>query len=104
MKHVRQKAMIVAAVVLLAMDLAYAIPAGSLAQPKAELGAIQELTKLKIPLQRDSRGVVRWIEATEGELSDEAMRYLPDLSKLEWLEIGGGAITPSGVAHLPRWH
>ena len=59
-------------------------------KPKQQ--AIQALTKLGIPLQRDSNGVVRWIEATKGEFSDEAMRYLAKLPSLEWLEIGEGSV------------
>jgi hypothetical protein len=58
------------------------------------------LVKLGAPIHKDSEGFVRWIEAAGGELSDEAMRLLPSLSKLEWLEIGGGKVTPSGVANL----
>ena len=38
--------------------------------------------------------------ATKKEFSDEAMAYLPSLSGLEWLEIGGGKITSAGMAHL----
>jgi Leucine-rich repeat (LRR) protein len=33
-------------------------------------------------------------------MSDEAMGYLPSLSRLEWLEIGGGKITRTGIANL----
>lgn len=65
-----------------------------------EKDAVAALTRLGVPLQKDPQGVVRWIEATEGELSDEAMRYLPGLRSLEWLEIGGGRVTSSGMAHL----
>ena len=62
--------------------------------------AIAVLTKLGVPLERDDRGRVRWIEAAGGELNDEAMRCLPLLPMLEWLEIGGGSVTPAGMAHL----
>ncbi len=65
-----------------------------------ETEAVGVLTKLGVPLQRDSRNYVRWIEATMGELSDESMRYLPRLSRLEWLEIGGGKVTPKELTHL----
>jgi hypothetical protein len=65
-----------------------------------ETQAVNALSKIGVPLQRDSRGRVRWIEASKGELNDEAMRYLPSLAQLEWLEIGGGSLTPLGIAHL----
>ena len=65
-----------------------------------ELRAVASLTELRVPLERDTQGRVRWIEAAKGELSDEAMRYLPDLFMLEWLEIGGGPVTAAGMAHL----
>jgi hypothetical protein len=61
---------------------------------------IAELIRLNVPLQRDGWGQVRWIEAARGELNDEALRHFPDLPQLEWLEIGGGNVTPAGVAHL----
>jgi hypothetical protein len=69
-------------------------------QNKNEAQATAALEKLGVPIHRDGQGFVRWIEATEGEISDEAMRYLPGLAKLEWLEIGGGKVTPSGAASL----
>ena len=62
--------------------------------------AVNALAKLGVPMHRDPSGVVRWIEAKKGELTDEAMAYLPALSKLEWLEIGGGKVGATGVAHL----
>jgi len=65
-----------------------------------EKDAVKALAKLGIPMQQDPHGVVRWIEATKKEFSDEAMAYLPSLSGLEWLEIGGGKITSAGMAHL----
>jgi hypothetical protein len=65
-----------------------------------EAQATAALKKLGVPIHTDSLGFVRWIEAATGELSDEAMRYLPGLSKLEWLEIGGGKVTSSGAASL----
>jgi hypothetical protein len=69
-------------------------------QREEESKAVEELKKLGVPLQQDSRGVVRWIEAAKGELNDEAIHQLPSLSKLEWLEIGGGNVTPAGIASL----
>jgi Leucine-rich repeat (LRR) protein len=101
MKRVFYKAVILAAVVILSVSLTNAVPSdNSRDQKKVELQASEALTKLKIPLQRDSRGVVRWIETTEGEFSDEAMPYLAKLASLEWLEIGGGSVSAAGVAHL----
>ncbi len=67
---------------------------------EGEPSAVVALTALRVPLERDTHGQVRWIEAANGEMSDEAMRYLPDLSVLEWLEIGGGAVTAAGMANL----
>jgi hypothetical protein len=69
-------------------------------QAQAEAQAIAALTRLKIPLQRDPKGIVRWIEAVDGELSDEALAHVARLSRLEWLEIGGGAVTAAGVSNL----
>lgn len=65
-----------------------------------EAAAVEALGRLGIPLQRDPQGVVRWIEAAEGQFTDEALAHLPALGSLEWLEIGGGAVTPAGLAHL----
>ena len=65
-----------------------------------EADAVSALTKLGVPMHRDPTGVVRWIEAANGELSDAAMAYLPALPALEWLEIGGGKVTAVGAAHL----
>jgi hypothetical protein len=65
-----------------------------------ETEAVNALVKMGVPLHRDPAGVVRWIEAKEGELTDEAMSFLPALSKLEWLEIGGGKVTAAGAAKL----
>lgn len=62
--------------------------------------AVSALSKLGVPLHRDPAGVVRWIEAKKGEMTDEAMAHLPALSKLEWLEIGGGKVSAAGAAHL----
>jgi len=69
-------------------------------QKDDETRAVAALEKSGIPLQRDPRGHVRWIEATEHEFTDEALGWLPRLPHLEWLEIGGGKVTPSSMAHL----
>jgi hypothetical protein len=61
---------------------------------------VAALLKLGTPFHKDSEGYVRWIEAAGGELSDQAIRLLPSLSKLEWLEIGGGKVTPAGATNL----
>ena len=65
----------------------------------AEKKSIEELTRRGVPLQADPQGRIRWIEAPHGELSDKALRFLPGLQHLEWLEIGGGAVTAAGLAH-----
>ena len=62
--------------------------------------AVSALAKLGVPMHKDPSGVVRWIEAKKGELTDEAMSHLPFLSRLEWLEIGGGKVSVTGAAHL----
>jgi hypothetical protein len=67
---------------------------------QAEKLAVEALAKLGVPLEYDPAGQVRWIEATGGELSDEALRVLPGLPVLEWLEIGGGKVTAAGLAQL----
>ena len=91
----------VAAFALLAIGVTPVVSSDSKRdQQQPEQQAIQALTKLGIPLQRDSKGVVRWIEATKGEFSDEAMRYLAQLPGLEWLEIGEGSVTAAGTAQL----
>jgi hypothetical protein len=100
MKRVLHLIILAAAIAICGSPAASAVPAGSRIEKIAESQEIQTLTKLGIPLQQDSRGVVRWIEATEGQFNDEAMRYLPGLSRLEWLEIGGGSVSPAGMAHL----
>ena len=61
---------------------------------------VEALAKLGVPLGYDPGGRVRWIEAAGGELSDEALRALPGLPVLEWLEVGSGKITAAGLAHL----
>jgi hypothetical protein len=77
------------------------IPAGDRAPHiKNEGEAVAALTKMEVPLQKDNRGSVRWIEAAKAEFRDEAIQYLPYLSKLEWLEIGGGTVRPSEIAKL----
>jgi Leucine-rich repeat (LRR) protein len=67
---------------------------------KSEKDAAVELSRIGVPLQRDTHGVVRWIEAVSGEFNDEAMRHLPALPRLEWLEIGGGKVTSAGISNL----
>ncbi len=101
MKHLLKKSILITAVVVLAIGAAHALsPDDKQSSQNSEQQAIQALTKLGIPLQRDSRGSVRWIEATEGEFSDEAMQYLPDLPWLEWLEIGKGSVSAAGTSKL----
>jgi len=91
---------------MLALALLVLGPGGSFAQygketpQKGEKEAAADLSRIGVPLQRDARGVVRWIEAVSGEINDEAMRYLPALPGLEWLEIGGGKVTSAGIASL----
>ncbi len=65
-----------------------------------EARAAAALERLGVPTHRDAAGHVRWIEATNGEMTDDAMRHLPRLRRLEWLEIGGGKVTASGFVHL----
>jgi len=75
----------------------------SLSSPRPkfdEAQSVEALTRLGVPMQRAPRGEVRWIEAVGAELNDEAIAYLPGLQKLEWLEIGGGSVTPSGLMSL----
>jgi hypothetical protein len=62
--------------------------------------AVAALAKLNVPLGRDSEGRVRWLEAPNGELSDEALPYLAGLPLLEWLELGGGKATITGIESL----
>jgi hypothetical protein len=64
--------------------------------------AATKLVKLGVPLQKDPKGDIRWIEAKKGELSDESIRLLHRLPKLEWLEIGGGNITGKVIEHLGK--
>jgi hypothetical protein len=101
--HVLRKLVIAAALAAFSISGAVSSRAGSpvfFEQNKNEAQATAALIKMGIPVHKDSQGIVRWIEAAEGELSDEAMRHLPALSKLEWLEIGGGKVTQSGAANL----
>lgn len=69
---------------------------------RAEVLATATLSRIGVPLQKDIRGRVRWIEAGQGEFTDRALRCLPSLPLLEWLEIGGGKVTPEGMAHLKK--
>jgi hypothetical protein len=70
--------------------------------PKDIARAVTKLTELGVPLQKDPKGDVRWIEAKEGELKDESMSLLPRLPKLEWLEIGNSVLTRDGMKHLEK--
>jgi hypothetical protein len=111
MKRILRTVLPVAAIILFGFNVAQAIPPGDLfaaavSSPgdqdgrPGEAAAARTLASLGVPLQQDSQGVVRWIEATKGELTDEAVALLPRLSRLEWLEIGGGKVSPAGIAHL----
>ena len=105
MKYSLQKSLLWAAVLFLALNTAYTVepvsaPAGRASVSKGETEAAKALTKLGVPLQKDPEGVVRWIEATYKEMDDNAMRYLPSLPRLEWLEIGGGKVSAKGMEHL----
>jgi internalin A len=95
-----QKLMLAAIIASLGSVLSSPAQSEDKGSQKAELDAAAALTRLGVPLQRDDRGVVRWIEATKGEISDEALHHLSALSQLEWLEIGGGNVTRSGLAGL----
>jgi Leucine-rich repeat (LRR) protein len=100
MKLFLHKLVLAAGVALLGLGIASPVQSKDTASRKTESDAAAALTRLGVPLQRDDHGVVRWIEATKGEISDEALQYLPMLSNLEWLEIGGGKVSPSGIASL----
>ncbi|MEJ2110810.1 MAG: hypothetical protein P8Z37_13060 [Acidobacteriota bacterium] len=76
--------------------------AGSTTISKETAQAVSELEKLGVPLQKDPKGVVRWIESREGELTDKALSLLPKLPNLEWLEIGNGIISPNGMKNLGK--
>jgi internalin A len=99
MRVLMRKTILAAAFVLLAYSVSSPAQSGD-ARPKKDAAA--ELTRLGVPLQRDSQGVVRWIEATKGEMTDEALRLLPGLPALEWLEIAGGNVTAPGIANLKK--
>jgi hypothetical protein len=64
--------------------------------------SVSLLGKMGVPLERDPQGQVRWIRASQGELNDDAMQYLPELGRLEWLEIGSGNVSSTGLAHLGK--
>ena len=64
--------------------------------------AVTRLNELGIPLQADPGGSVRWIEAKNGEFTDDAMVYLPDLPELEWLEISSSSLSERGLSHLKK--
>jgi Leucine-rich repeat (LRR) protein len=97
--------------ILLPTILALAVSGWSVGTPSQSTGAqttresdeeraIAALTKLNVPLGRDPDGRVRWLEAPNGELGDEALHYLASLPLLEWLELGGGKVTITGIASL----
>lgn len=92
--------LLAAAFIFISFGMAHAAQYGKEAPSKSEKEAVAALARLGVPLQRDTRGMVRWIEAISGEMTEEAMSYLPALSGLEWLEIGGGNVTSTGIAHL----
>ena len=71
-------------------------------RPEDSAQAAIRLSELGVPLEKDPKGEVRWIEAKKGELKDESMRLLQYLPKLEWLEIGNGMITQDGMKHLGK--
>jgi hypothetical protein len=75
-------------------------PDAQVRKVNAEERAVAALTELNVPLGRDPSGRVQWIEAANGELTDEAMRHLPSLPMLDWLEVGGGKVTAAGMAFL----
>jgi Leucine-rich repeat (LRR) protein len=93
-------AVLAAAIALFGSSISSPVQSKDMTSRKAESDAAAALIRIGVPLQHDDRGVVRWIEATRGEISDEALHYLPALSRLEWLEIGGGNATRSGIAAL----
>jgi len=84
------------------VPVCYSAGPASDTRQKDDTQAISELAKSGVPLQKDPKGDVRWIEAKQGELTDKALSLLPLLPKLEWLEIGNGIITPDGMKHLGK--
>jgi hypothetical protein len=100
MRGSMRKIFLAAVFVLLALGICYSAQYRKTKPTKGEINAVGALTRLGVPLQQDSRGVVRWIEATKGEMNDEALRHLPELPELGWLEIGGGNVTAAGIANL----
>jgi Leucine-rich repeat (LRR) protein len=102
MRVLMGKLILAAALILLAFSVSSPAQSGDARPAKEEKEAAAELTRLDVPLQRDSHGVARWIEATRGEMTDEALRLLPGLPALEWLEIAGGNVTASGIANLKK--
>ncbi len=74
--------------------------AGQARKENAVDAAISALTGLGVPFGLDPSGRLRWIEAVNGEISDEAMQHLAALPNLEWLEIGGGKVTAAGTEYL----
>ena len=72
-------------------------------EKKIERESLKALNRLNVPVHLDVNGSARWIEAARGEISDESLGWLPGLYNLEWLEIGGGAATASGLKHLKKF-
>lgn len=95
-----RKNLLATAFILLTVNVSLPAQQGGAKPAKSETDAVAALNRLGVPLQHDSKGTVRWIEATKGEMTDEAMRYVAALPRLEWLEIGGGLVTAPGMANL----
>jgi hypothetical protein len=87
-------------------SLSFRQSAGPAIQPPRTLSvqdetqAIGRLSALGVPVEKDAAGKAYSIEALKGEMSDEALRLLPALPGLEWLEISGGKVTAGGLASL----
>ncbi len=105
--NTRYRSLALAAVFVL-LFACHAVPKGSESDSSSDTGsrdtsrAVAKLLESGVPLQKDPKGAVRWIEAKKGELKDEYMSLLPLLPDLEWLEIGGGDVTEKGIKHLGK--
>lgn len=102
MRGFLQKALVAVFFAALGMNVYLPAQYGNVKPGEAEKQAVAELTRLGVPLQHDPKGVVRWIEAPSSQINDEALRLLPNLPGLEWLEIGGGQVTPASLAELGK--